>query len=180
MSRPQEPEAGPAGVMRSSGTEYGHDEVGGTHPARLERNPIALKEGIEARSALPQRLNTQTKAIPNLLFSTASASKASTTAMRSPQAAGIAQAGGKSGETTPGTRNHRPTKRKQCTKMSGSHGVCARLAAQLRQDVPRQAAAPRDETQRDGRFSNEADGGIRTPSQELEPDITPSPTSGDL
>jgi hypothetical protein len=28
------------------------------------------------------------------------------------------------------------------------HGVCARLAAQLRQDVPRQDDAPRDETER--------------------------------
>src|SRR5262249_17233397 len=66
-----------------------------------------------------QRLNTQTKTIPNLLCSAASASKARTAATRSPYAAGRAKAAGRSGETTPGTKNAKPTNLKLCKRRSG-------------------------------------------------------------
>jgi hypothetical protein len=68
---------------------------------------------------MPQRLNTQTKTIPSLLCSAASASKARTAVTRSPYAAGRAKAAGKSGETTPGTKNAKPMNRKLCKRSSG-------------------------------------------------------------
>jgi hypothetical protein len=39
--------------------------------------------------------------------------------MRSPYAAGLAKAAGKSGDTTPDTRNAKPMNRKQCRRRSG-------------------------------------------------------------
>src|SRR5262245_20563099 len=64
-------------------------------------------------------LNAQTRMIPNELPNVAIASKAKIDVVKSPYAAGRAKAIGRSGDTTPGIRNAKPTNRKVCKRSNG-------------------------------------------------------------
>src|SRR5262249_31833742 len=98
--------------------EHGHDEVGGTQLARLEPNLIALIEGVEQIRAPPEVEHpNQGYSQPALQHCQRQQSQHCGNEIA--VGSGNAQAAGKSGETTPGTRNDKPTKRKQCSRMSG-------------------------------------------------------------
>jgi hypothetical protein len=64
-------------------------------------------------------LNAQTRMMPTGRRRVANANNARIAVVRSPYAAGPANAIGKSEETTPGTTNANPTKRKLCKRRMG-------------------------------------------------------------
>src|SRR5262249_15962501 len=69
--------------------------------------------------AVPQTLKIHVMTMPDAVGSDIRASKASIAAMISPYAADCAKAEGRSGDTTPGTRNANPMKRKLCRMSKG-------------------------------------------------------------
>jgi hypothetical protein len=100
--------------------EYGGDEVRRNLQARCVpyAQAIALIKRVEQIDGA-DAVEPHTMMAPSRLLSVANASSASRDVARSPYAAGRAKASGKSGDTTPGTRNANPTKRKACSRSSG-------------------------------------------------------------
>ena len=71
------------------------------------------------KSANPKMLNTHKRGRNDVLFIRERVIKAKIAAVKSPNAAGIAQVGLSPALTTPGTRKDKPAKRKECKNKMG-------------------------------------------------------------
>ena len=98
---------------------------------------------------MPQRLKIDATTMPAPLDSNDSESNASVASMMSPNAAECANADGRSGDTTPGTRNASPIKRKLCKMSRGRKASALGRRRSSGQTYRGSDDSPRDETESD-------------------------------
>src|SRR5215471_11348164 len=92
-------------------------------------------------SAKPHKLKIHAAPTPAALGSNSSESNASIAAMMSPYAAECAKAAGRSGDTTPGTRNAKPMNRKLC-RISRGRNASARCRERSSGQIYRAVTIP--------------------------------------